>query len=305
MNYLRKLYNELTSLHWEIGFLDNSLEGIINGDNLKLTLVTHDFKDSWFADPFILDVTDKTVIVLVEEVTKKNHKGKISKLVIDRETNHVLNKKVLLERPGHLSFPIIYRSDNDEIYIYPENSEEGALNIYRYNPLNDNLTLVHQISDRPLTDAVFTDIFGKPMLFSTEAVRANGFRLDIYEWDNKKKKFAYVTCCNFRERIARMAGYFFTVSGKIYRPAQESNSNYGHGISIQEATYNNGKWEFKEIRRMTSPHPVLSQSFHTLNSYKGIIIVDVLGKRYPNASKIINILAAPLKLLKQGNNHEI
>ena len=71
MNALRKLYKELTSLHWEIGFLDNTFEGIVRGDKLKLTLVTHNFPNSWFADPFILDVTDDTIIVLVEEVTKK------------------------------------------------------------------------------------------------------------------------------------------------------------------------------------------------------------------------------------------
>ena len=54
MNALRKLYKELTSLHWEIGFLDNTFEGIVRGDKLKLTLVTHNFPNSWFADPFIL-----------------------------------------------------------------------------------------------------------------------------------------------------------------------------------------------------------------------------------------------------------
>ena len=114
-----------------------------------------------------------------------------------------------------------------------------------------------------------------------------------------------MTSDTFSEHIARMAGYFFTVNGKVYRPAQESNKNYGHGISIQETSYKDGKWEFKEVRRMTSPHPVLSQSFHTLNSYKGVIVVDVLGHRHPIACKIVNVLTYPLrKLLKKGH-HEV
>ena len=129
MNLTRKIYKELTSVHWEIGFLDNTLEGIVNGEELKLTLVTHDYPDSWFADPFILEVTDDIIIVLVEEVTKKIQKGRITKLVIDRKLNHVVEKKIIIERPGHLSFPIIYR-DGEKIYIYPENSEDGSLNIY-------------------------------------------------------------------------------------------------------------------------------------------------------------------------------
>lgn len=46
---------------------------------------------------------------------------------------------------------------------------------------------------------------------------------------------------------------------------------------------------------MASPHLELSQSFHTLNSYKGVIVVDVLGKRYPLASKMVNVAAALAK----------
>ena len=52
---------------------------------------------------------------------------------------------------------------------------------------------------------------------------------------------------------------------------------------------------FREVRRMTSPHFELSQSFHTLNSYKGVIVVDVLGKRYPLASKMVNVAAVLAK----------
>lgn len=46
---------------------------------------------------------------------------------------------------------------------------------------------------------------------------------------------------------------------------------------------------------MISPHFELRQSFHTLNSYKGVIVVDVLGKRYPLASKMVNAVAALVK----------
>lgn len=297
MNIIKRIYKELTSLHWEIGFLDNSLEGIVNGDELKLSLVTHDYPNSWFADPFILDVTDDVIIVLVEEVTKTIRKGRISKLVIDCKTNHVVEKKIILERPGHLSFPIIYRKD-DKIYIYPENSEDGVLNIYEYSIQDDSLTLIHELSDRPLTDAVFTDLFGKPQLFTTEATYANGFQLDQYEWDNDQRKFVLATSHTFSEHIARMAGNFFSVNGKVYRPAQESNTNYGHGISIQETSFKAGKWVFNEVRRMTSPHPSLSQAFHTLNSYKEIVVVDVLGKRYPLANRLVSMLLYPIRKFK-------
>ena len=72
MNALRKLYKELTSLHWEIGFLDNTFEGIVRGDKLKLTLVTHNFPNSWFADPLeIFFVTSSTNTMIVSSVTSR------------------------------------------------------------------------------------------------------------------------------------------------------------------------------------------------------------------------------------------
>lgn len=296
MNILKRIYKELTSLHWEIGFLDNSYESIVRGDALKLKLVTHDYPDSWFADPFILDVSDDEIVVFVEEVTKKCKKGTIAKLVIDRKTLHVTSKKTILERTGHLSFPVIVRHKGS-IYVYPENSEDGSLNLYKYNPDDDSMTLVHELCDRPLTDAIITDYFGKLKLFTTDIDAPNGYKLDQYDWNEASRKFEYSTSVLFEEHIARMAGKFFVVDGKLYRPAQESNTNYGHGMSIQETTFENGKWFFKEVRRIVSPHPILTQSCHTLNSYKDVMVVDVLGKRYPKVDCVITKMVLIIKKL--------
>ena len=76
-------------------------------------------KDRWFADPFILDVTDEHIYVLVEELEHTTDKGRIAKLTIDRSTYDVLEVKIILELPEHLSFPAIYRDGND-IYISGE-----------------------------------------------------------------------------------------------------------------------------------------------------------------------------------------
>ena len=52
---------------WNIGFVENTLDGVINGEPLKIKWLNHECKDRWFADPFILDVTDDKIYVLVEE----------------------------------------------------------------------------------------------------------------------------------------------------------------------------------------------------------------------------------------------
>lgn len=280
MNIVKNYYKKLTALHWEIGFLDNSYSDIVNGKPIKIQLVTHDYPTHWFADPFILEVNDKTIVVLVEDVSFNFHKGRISKLVINKETLHVVERKVILERPGHLSFPVIIRKD-DKIYIMPENSADGSLNLYEYNSKTDEVVFKKKLCNKPLTDAIIVDFFGKKQLFATEIPNDNGFILDQYEWDNSNDEFLFCQSISFNERIARMAGEFFKVDNRIFRPAQESNSNYGHGISIQEVSYDSGLWAFTEVRRLVSPLPEMNIGFHTLNSYDGLLIVDVKGYRHP------------------------
>lgn len=60
-------------------------------------------------------------------------------------------------------------------------------------------------------------------------------------------------------------------------------------------TFEDGKWMFKEVKRMISSHLILRQSFHTLNSYKKVIVVDVLGKCHSITSKIVSMITIPLK----------
>ena len=70
MNWIKKCYKKSIALHWEIGFLDNSYADIVNGKPLRVRLVTHDYPTHWFADPFILDVNEKEIVVLVEDVSR-------------------------------------------------------------------------------------------------------------------------------------------------------------------------------------------------------------------------------------------
>ena len=81
---------------------------------------------------------------------------------------------MILERSGHLSFPIIYRKD-DKIYVYPENSEDGVLNIYEYNPINDDMTLIHELFGQTINRCQKpTEIcLGNSSLFTTQAEYAN------------------------------------------------------------------------------------------------------------------------------------
>lgn len=277
---IKDIYNNIVLHRWELAFIENTIEGILKGDSIRIKRVKFPFHGQWFADPFILDYDEKEIILLVEDFSDADKKGKISKLVIDRKTMGVKDVKLILELDTHLSFPAIIRKD-DKVFIYPENSEGRTLNLYEYDRNTDKCTKVRQLSDNVMADAVITDYFGKRMLFST---KDNGNLLDVYKYDEKNQGFVYASNIVFKENIARNAGDFFECDGQLYRAAQECNYTYGHALSIQRITKDeNSGIKMKEIRRIGAPEGALG--IHTLNVYRDLIVIDIKVFRHPWIAK--------------------
>ena len=281
-----ELYRSIMQGVWNIGFVENTLDGVIDGEPLKIRWLEHECRDRWFADPFILDVTDDKIYVLVEEYYYPHKRGRLAMLTVDKASNKLLKVDTILELDSHLSFPAIIRRDG-KILVYPENFKGGGLKLYDLDLEKTALVNARPISDALLTDAIYTELFSKKQIYSTEIPNPNGSTLGVYETDGAGK-YVKVKEYHFPEKIARNAGDWFEYKGKKYRPAQESNTEYGHGISFQQIEETPDGLVFKELWRKSSPHPTMKVAFHTFNMYKGVIVVDCRGYRYKVAAGIIN-----------------
>lgn len=271
---------------YNIGFVKNNLESVIEGAPIDVVWLKHSYTDRWFADPFILDITNTEIIVLVEEWYDPIQRGRISRLTIDKQSYELKDLKVVLDNGTHLSFPAIERMGGTDLYIHPENSVTGKLENYKYNREKDIFEKVGVLCNLPLTDSIITNLFGKKMMLSTKLPDANGKELGIYEWDEEQGIFSHKINYYFAENISRMAGDLFECNGKIYRPAQLCVT-YGDAVSLQKVDFQNGEWFFQEIRRIYSPSPLYDLGFHTFNVYQNYIVVDGLGFRHPQLSHII------------------
>lgn len=284
---IKEFIKQYSAETWDIGFIQNSLGEILQGNEIEVRWMKHKLKDSWFADPFIMDIDDKEIHVLAEEFYKPINRGRIARLIIDRNTLELKHKDVVLELPTHLSFPAIIRQDG-KIYIYPENGESNELNLYQYVPESNECIKVETILSEAVADAVITEIDDKKYLFCTKQPNPNGNVLNVYQKDSSglfQPREEYT----FEEHVARMAGDFFTYNGKLYRPTQECNIQYGHAVTLQEVTEENGKFHFQEVRRMYSVHPRLTVGMHTFNMYKGLIVTDALGFQNMWIRKILKL----------------
>ena len=156
--------------------MENSLEGIVNGEELRVQWPSNPFHDRWFADPFVLSVDGDEVTLLVEDYRYAEGQGRISRIIVDRKRGAIVSCKTIL-RGGHYSFPAILREDG-KVYLYPEQSRQGKLELFEYCPETETCEYVQTLSEEPLTDAIIY----KGVIYSTRLPEPNGKRLKMFKW---------------------------------------------------------------------------------------------------------------------------
>lgn len=282
----------LRSDMWNLGFMTDDIADVIKSDKLNIHWMKHSYTDRWFADPYLLEVTDKQIVVLVEEFCYKLRKGRIARLVVSRPDYVLQEMKIILELPTHLSFPVIYQKDR-EVYVMPENSKSGGISIYKYNPQNICLEKLHEVGKLPLTDATIVQFTsGEDYIFSTKLPNPNGNELQVYPFDGKEMFMDENPIANvsFQSNVARNAGDAFYIDEQMYRPAQDCNKCYGNGIEIQKVNKEGKTFVFETITSFHSDNPDYSLGYHTFNMKNGLIVVDGHRFRFPRMVKFLGLL---------------
>ena len=273
---------------WALGFVRGGMQAVMESDYWNVDWVKMP-NDSWFADPFVLDVTDDEILLLVEEMPYAFRKGIITLLHINRASMEIVSRKVLLELPTHLSFPAIWRKDG-HVYIYPESAKSGKLDMYEYDAKKEKLTFVKTICDDVVWDSYITEAFGETLLF-TAAKDDN--QLDIYKWNDKKERFVTYHEIASEKPNSRLGGAVFEYKGEIYYPAQNCEAAYGGSLDIKRLKVESGKWKVESVKHIESPHPKMKLGMHTMNEYKGVVVIDVHGYRYGEIgefmAKLVNL----------------
>ncbi len=289
---------ELRHNLWNIGFIEEGLEHTLTCCKPKIHWVKKRIKDRWFADPFILDVTDKEIILLVEEYCYDVRRGRLARVVIDRKTYEEGSFEIILDLPTHLSFPFILRKD-ERVYVMPENSASGSSTIYEYDDPSRTLLPLHHTGEIPFTDASIFEMEGKTFLWTTMVPNVNGKTLSIFTFDTETMKTKdKVVDIDFTKNIARNAGEVFKINGRLYRPAQDCTACYGHGVVLQRVEKKGDEWTFTNVNSLYPNTFRYNQGVHTFNHYKGLIVVDARGYRNPLIGRFLTLLMPCLKYFK-------
>lgn len=283
MRLLYRLKTKLLHYTWDLAYgeYDDSIirEGV---DWKKLHIIKNPYKKKkWFADPFILSNNEHFIELLVEEFDFKINKGRIARLVIDKDSDTIKKCNIVLELETHLSFPAIYRR-GDEFWVHPENSASGKSFVYRYDRISDHLCDKILLVNAPLTDPIIHEVNGKYQMVATMLPNPNGNELNIFESDNFFGPYINLNVSNLPHKNARMAGSFIELQTKdIVRPSQDCSRDYGKAVIFEKDGVLYGK---------VTPQSFKYDGLHTFNVSEQLFVIDLKKYDCPIIYKIKEII---------------
>ncbi|MBQ2492882.1 MAG: hypothetical protein II527_06075 [Bacteroidales bacterium] len=257
--FLKKCQANLIDARWNIGIADVDEE--LNIYNIRYVRHGHSFRESWFADPFVIDETDRDYIILAEEMLVNKSRGRIVRLTVNKADMGLSDFEVLLDLDTHLSFPNHIKT-KDGIFLYPENGASGELSFYRYGKTLEKCGV---ILEKAVYDSTICRIGDDYYLLATEFANPNGNVLSVFISDNPLSGYRKIQEISFPDNIARRGGNVFVNKGQFISPAQVCNKYYGEVLSFQTIEIKDGKISLKEFKRIYPEGKMLSPGFHTWN----------------------------------------
>ena len=234
-------------------------------------------KNHWNADPFGYE-KNGSLFLFTELYDCKKEIGRIAcSLISDSNYN---DTRIIIKNNKHMSYPSVFKQ-NDKVFLMPENSQDGELNVY------------------DITESLFEPILVKTILVSNEVVDCTiGFfdkNIILIGYSEQKKslffgelteKFELKSALSFLpfSKKTRPAGSF--LQGHI-RPAQNNENKYGESICFYKSSYSKNEG-FSEnlLKTITSKDIMLldtnikPQKIHTYNETENFEIIDLYVEKF-------------------------
>jgi hypothetical protein len=233
--------------------------------------------DFW-ADPFPIE-EDGRIWVFIEWFEKG--KGKIA--VGEWNGENLSNPKVIIEETWHLSYPFVWREE-EEHFLIPESGEAGKVFIYHAINFPFQWEKKEVLFNGELYDPTLLKIGDTYWLFGNRKPHPGASSFDelyLY-YSNSLEAGSWISHpmnpIVSDVRCSRPAGRIIKKDGKLFRPAQDSGKRYGHRIKIQEILVLNKKEYLEQTVDQIDPdflEGILGT--HTLNYSKEWIFTDAFS----------------------------
>ena len=260
--------------HWSIAYRF--------GDGALRELVPP--RNRFWADPFVVADGDRAWI-FVEELAYPVKRGFISVLEVRRDGTWSAPRPVL-ERPYHLSYPCVFRSDGEWLMV-PETSANRTIELYRSTdfPYRWELDTV-LMRDIRAVDATIFEAHGRWWMYSATAGSDHGKdfdRLWLHHAPSPRGPWSpHRLNPLFRDAVGgRPAGRPFVRDGRLLRAAQIGTPWYGYAMQLREiVTLTPDAWEEREVSIFRPDWARGLDGTHTLNADGDVTVIDGLRMRW-------------------------
>jgi hypothetical protein len=192
----------------------------------------------YYADPFLIEKDGKTHLFF-EDFNQQLGRGRISHAALaDDGTPGAVS--VALERPYHLSYPFIFRWQ-DQIWLMPETGSARSVELYRSEEFPRRWTFHRHLLQgwRAVDGTLHADETGRWWMFVMVSEDAGGAGALFLFMANSplgpwRPHPANPVQCDIRH--ARPGGRLFHHEGKLLRPAQDCSQRYGGALWLMEVT---------------------------------------------------------------------
>ncbi len=236
----------------------------------------------WYADP-ILYKFDNEIYMFYEAYNKKKKCGEIG--VASVINNKLVNKKIIISEPFHMSYPFVFNYNN-KVYMIPETSSVKKLLLYEAINFPSEWKLSKVLMDNmELSDATILKYEDKIYIFVSKLLSTIPYRdeLLLYTFDDEfhllpHKDNPIITDNEF----SRPAGRILEYKNKLIRVSQDcSNGEYGKALKFNEII-NISENEYQENNIYTISPDDIPIKFHrkltgthTYGRYDDLEVIDV------------------------------
>ncbi len=231
----------------------------------------------FYADPFPV-WRDGVCHLFVEEYPFATGKGVLSAATLDAD-GRASATRIVLERPYHLSYPMIFERDG-AIWMIPETSNARTIELYRADPFPDRWVFARTlVEDLRASDMTLLEHGGKLWLLGTLAEDGGStwdglcaFSADslMGEWRPHPMNPLLIDAS-----CARPAGMMIRTRQGLVRPVQDCRGRYGAALALARIDRLDEEGFGQTVIARLPPDPRWSAvGAHTLNESGGVEAVD-------------------------------
>ncbi|KAA1422785.1 formyl transferase [Mumia zhuanghuii] len=264
--------------HWRVGWRFVDAEDVIDLETVTTTQWNRLPDDGYhfYADPFPF-LHDGRHHLFVEDYDHRVGRGVVSVVEMTPE-GPVGTPYPVLERPYHLSYPWV-GEDEGELWMIPESSAAGTLEIYRAAAFPDRWEHVATLLEgAEISDATPFRHAGR--WWMTATVRHGGsFSDTLHVWHADRLRGPWTAHAANPVLVdiatARPAGRVVEREGRLLRPVQDGRTGYGAALALTEITrLDETAFEQRHVASLSPGGTWGGSRLHTLNRAGRLECID-------------------------------